>query len=748
MENQIQTITFNMLPMTIGVLPSSYVDSMSYYETLLWLCNYLENTVIPTVNNNGEAVEELQSAFLTLQDYIDHYFDNLDVQTEINNKLDQMAEDGTLTNLIKAYVDPIYTTFENQVNDEITTFKNSVTSEINTLNERVSSSSSGSPKGVYATVSALEAADPDHDYIYVVTADGKWYYYNTDSSIWSAGGTYQATSIANGSIDKYKLDNELQSAVYKQVGSPNLFARNYDIVKLYPQSTDVLLAGDNYRTIVVECEHNKTYFVSKLNTQVPRLTIASCTDYPVSGGTTNQHIYDNHLDGADNSRYSYITTGNTDNYILLFFYQVGDTDDYTTVLKSLKCYDTTNFNYSYSYPDYNNDNIANTNFSFNSAITNSLGSINIFNPFNMNQFNSLASNATGYITDSGISSFILPLKNNTSYTITRKTVGPRFGYTLCSTYPFPYLTEHSGSVVWNNTGTTLTFSNVSYKYAVIRFYHAGNESRTWQEAAKEIKVYETDTVVEPSYVFGNLLDPKYIQLVKNRPLGPLEKGYIAISADDGNSALASVTIPLFLGYKATYNKNIPLTMGLMESSDIFDDASSLSTVLGFINSTNSSVAIHGTTSFTSYTQNELFTYLDETEDYLTENLVAPTSIIYPNHDYDTLSSTICGTYYGICATGGNNTPITYNGDSKLAGPRSNMYTIYRFSLFNAQMTNQKIKDAIDYAYDHHMIFTPFFHDHDLVTDYDRCKALLDYCVSYANSKGLTFINLGDIPYIK
>lgn len=85
---------------TIGMIPSSYKLSLTYEEQLLWLCDYLENTVIPTVNNNGEVVTELQNLFVELKGYVDHYFDNLDVQNEINNKLDLMSTDGTLENII------------------------------------------------------------------------------------------------------------------------------------------------------------------------------------------------------------------------------------------------------------------------------------------------------------------------------------------------------------------------------------------------------------------------------------------------------------------------------------------------------------------------------------------------------------------------------------------------------------------------------------------------------------------------
>ena len=110
MEEELKTIEtvdtspFKHLVMTLGELPTSFVDSMTYYECLAWLVNFIQNTVIPTVNNNAEAVEELQTAFTTLKNYVDTYFDNLDVQEEINNKLDEMAESGELSEMIADYL--------------------------------------------------------------------------------------------------------------------------------------------------------------------------------------------------------------------------------------------------------------------------------------------------------------------------------------------------------------------------------------------------------------------------------------------------------------------------------------------------------------------------------------------------------------------------------------------------------------------------------------------------------------------
>lgn len=95
---------FKYMVATIGNLPTSFVDSMSYYELLAWLCQYLQEKVIPAVNNNAEALDELQAKFIELKTYVDNYFENLDVQEEINNKLDEMADDGSLAEIVGEYL--------------------------------------------------------------------------------------------------------------------------------------------------------------------------------------------------------------------------------------------------------------------------------------------------------------------------------------------------------------------------------------------------------------------------------------------------------------------------------------------------------------------------------------------------------------------------------------------------------------------------------------------------------------------
>ena len=94
-------------------------DALTYYELICKVVEFL-NTVI---NSQNELITEvgrfetditdnfdhLEGLFNDLKSYVDNYFDNLDVQEEINNKLDAMVEDGTLEAIIAHYLPLGYT---------------------------------------------------------------------------------------------------------------------------------------------------------------------------------------------------------------------------------------------------------------------------------------------------------------------------------------------------------------------------------------------------------------------------------------------------------------------------------------------------------------------------------------------------------------------------------------------------------------------------------------------------------------
>lgn len=71
----------------------------------LW-CKVIEyvNIIKDQVNDVTESQVDVINKFNALKDYVDNFFDNLDVQEEINNKLDDMAESGELQEIIETFL--------------------------------------------------------------------------------------------------------------------------------------------------------------------------------------------------------------------------------------------------------------------------------------------------------------------------------------------------------------------------------------------------------------------------------------------------------------------------------------------------------------------------------------------------------------------------------------------------------------------------------------------------------------------
>lgn len=193
------------------VIPLAFDESLSYLETLYAFQYFLNNTVIPTVNNNAEAVTELQGLYEELNTYVTDYFTNLDVQEEINNKLASMSQSGELTNLIKDYVDP----FIEEQNEDIEEFETTVRTQINDFDSRLRAVASGSPKGTYARIEDLRNANPETG-VYVVTANGHLYAWTKDQSGNPVDlGVYQATGLDDETKKSIELSDVLEKNIYK-----------------------------------------------------------------------------------------------------------------------------------------------------------------------------------------------------------------------------------------------------------------------------------------------------------------------------------------------------------------------------------------------------------------------------------------------------------------------------------------------------------------------------------------------------
>lgn len=78
------------------------------------------NKVLKEWADMQKSFTNLNQAFNDLHDYVHNYFKNLNVQKEIDNKLDAMAKDGSLYEIIRKYTDTIV----NEQNEKITVLEN------------------------------------------------------------------------------------------------------------------------------------------------------------------------------------------------------------------------------------------------------------------------------------------------------------------------------------------------------------------------------------------------------------------------------------------------------------------------------------------------------------------------------------------------------------------------------------------------------------------------------------------------
>ena len=261
-----QVTPLKKICMTIGEIPTSYLETMSYYEMLVWFTHYLRDNIIPAVNNNASALQEVQTIVMELQDYINNYFDNLDVQEEIDIKIDKLVANGTMTNIIKEYVDPIQEAYETSVNTRLdnqdTALENSLVAQntilttqnqlIDTMNRKINNVVGGTPQAVSSTSDMTDTTK-----IYVLTTDGQWYYY--DGNDWTAGGDYTESAIGSGQVKFYNLYGDVIGNKYEfeadSVANPFIV---FELDNTYQGSNETPLVIDVFYKFKALARHSLT----------------------------------------------------------------------------------------------------------------------------------------------------------------------------------------------------------------------------------------------------------------------------------------------------------------------------------------------------------------------------------------------------------------------------------------------------------------------------------------------------------
>ena len=159
-----------------------------------------------------------------------------DVRESIASAIEQTYEDATASgnaNMEVSEARGTFGTLNKRLNnsDSVKADKTELTTEASTrqsadssLQQQINSLASGSPKGSYATVSALVSDNPATG-VYVVQADGHLYSWTKDGSNAIDLGVYQAMEVANDSLTLNKLENIIKNRLYNIVSAENLIWR-------------------------------------------------------------------------------------------------------------------------------------------------------------------------------------------------------------------------------------------------------------------------------------------------------------------------------------------------------------------------------------------------------------------------------------------------------------------------------------------------------------------------------------------
>ena len=149
------------------------------------------NQLIGSVNNQNKTIADYIQKFIDLKDYVDTYFNNLDVQSEINNKLDQMSTDGTLASIINQDIFNELNAKVEQNSTAITTLETKIT-KLDELDTKVEQNSTA--------ITKLETETDLHK----LTLQPKGYYSdNTDNAL------YQGCTTINDILYVYRTNKKL-----------------------------------------------------------------------------------------------------------------------------------------------------------------------------------------------------------------------------------------------------------------------------------------------------------------------------------------------------------------------------------------------------------------------------------------------------------------------------------------------------------------------------------------------------------
>lgn len=467
------------------------------------------NMLIRMFNKLSSNTKEIIEGFTAQMSEFEEYFDNLDVQEEINKKLDALANSGELGELMARYIDP-----------EFNELEESVTSSINTMMNLVTATNSATPTPVGSTDDMI-----DHTKTYLLTTDGYWYYWDGDS--WEQGGVYQATIVPNQSITPNKVTFSKRSANLIDVANVN------NISCIIDQDGGVykLITNSNCTTLYIPVTEGKTYTFIRQNKSANRFVIGFTASEPANGVQVV-------------SRYSFpsstmnhtLTAPTGATYAVIYYqngavtnpYTLGELPEYMCIREGTDTTFVSSYVLDISGSDITDGTIGPDKL--DDSLTSD--SLNLFDYANASISN-LSAESGVLVANAVKKSISIHCEPNTKYTIL-KMQSARFQ--VVTTNVQPANTVPALQTVTNNSGTKITITtDVNANYLNVFYYNSNADTQNPNTILQSICITEGDndvfipygkvlSVGTDNYKDGSITNAKLSQEVKENifNLNPLQ----------------------------------------------------------------------------------------------------------------------------------------------------------------------------------------------------------------------------------
>lgn len=467
------------------------------------------NMLIRMFNRLSSNTKEIIEGFTDQMTEFEEYFDNLDVQEEINKKLDDLANSGELGELMARYIDP-----------EFDALEESVTSSIDTMMNLVTATNSATPIPVGSTDDMT-----DHTKTYLLTTDGYWYYWDGDS--WEQGGVYQATIVPNQSITPNKVTFSKRSANLIDVANVN------NISCIIDQDGGVykLITNSNCTTLYIPVTAGKTYTFIRQNKSANRFVIGFTTSEPANGvQVVSRYSFpsstmDHTLTAPAGATYAviYYQNGAVTNP-----YTLGELPEYMCIREGTDTTFVSSYVLDISGSDISDGTIGPDKL--DDSLTSD--SLNLFDYANASISN-LSAESGVLVANAVKKSISIPCEPNTKYTIL-KMQSARFQ--VVTTNVQPANTVPALQTVTNNSGTKITITtDVNANYLNVFYYNSNADTQNPNTILQSICITEGDndvfipygkvlSVGTDNYKDGSITNAKLSQEVKENifNLNPLQ----------------------------------------------------------------------------------------------------------------------------------------------------------------------------------------------------------------------------------